>query len=224
MRPILEFSAQSLTYTPYSQSFNSRTFSDQVLKTLINCPRSTSPAIVRLFCGTEPLPCRLDMLKLRYFWKMVKFPADAITFKIFKYRTERLLAISKGFARDIFNICTKHDAIHLWHGQIAFRFNLPLNPLKHIRRIITSQNLRKDLDIGRAQNCSFTTNFLTNFFLYQKTYHILESFNQAYCFASLEGRKRFIKALLHPSSYDEECPQCKRHHKYICEHLTVTAL
>ena len=178
MRPILEFSAQSLTYTPYSQPFNQQEnsryviklehFQTQVLKTLINCPRSTSPAIVRLFCGTEPLACRLNMLKLRYFWKMVKFPADAITFKIFKYRTERLLAISKGFARDIFNICTKHDAIHLWHGQIPFRLNLPLNPLQHIRRIITSQNLRKDLDIGRARDCSCTTNFLTNVFALPK--------------------------------------------------------
>ena len=149
-------------------------------------------------------------------------PADAITLKIFNYRKERLLAFSKRFARDIFDICTKYDAIRLWHGKIPCRLNLPINPLKHIRRIITSQNLRKDLDIGRARTCSFTTNFLTNVFVYQKTYHILEPFNQANCFASPEGRKRFIKAFLHPCSYNEECPQCKRHHKDICEHLTVS--
>ena len=167
MRPILEFSAQSLTYTPYSQSFNSQEnnryakklehFQTQILKTLINCPRSTSPAIVRLFCGTEPLACRLDILKLRYLWKMVNGPADAITLKIFRYRKERLLEFSKGFARDIFNICTRYNAIHLWHGEAPSRHNLLLNPLKHIRRIIISQNLRKDLEIARARNCSFAT-------------------------------------------------------------------
>ena len=77
IRPILEFSAQSLTYALYSQpscSYKScyyakklEHFQTQTLKTLINSPRSTSPAIIRLFCGTEPLVSRLEIMKLRYF-------------------------------------------------------------------------------------------------------------------------------------------------------------
>ena len=115
VRPILEFCAQSLTYALYSRSFRPNEscyyakklehFQTQTLKTLINCPRSTSPAITRLFCGTEPLICRLEIMKLRYFWKTLHGPKDALTFKILKHRKDRLLEFSKGFAHDIFNIC-----------------------------------------------------------------------------------------------------------------------
>ena len=79
VRPILEFCAQSLSYALYSQPFRSNEncyyakklehFQTQTLKSLTNCPRSTSPAVVRLFCGTEPLASRLEIMKLRYFWR-----------------------------------------------------------------------------------------------------------------------------------------------------------
>ena len=108
IRPILEFCAQSLTYALYSQPYRSHQssyyakklehFQTQTLKTLINCPRSTSPAITRLFCGIEPLTCRLEILKLRYFWKTLHGPKDALTFKILTYRKERFFDFSKGFA------------------------------------------------------------------------------------------------------------------------------
>ena len=71
VRPLLEFCAQALHYGRYSQPSHSDGFAKtlehhqtQLLKTLINSPRSTSPSIVRLFCGIEPLTCRLEILKL----------------------------------------------------------------------------------------------------------------------------------------------------------------
>ena len=58
VRPILEFCAQSLSYATYSHQYNPQTLScfakklehtqTQILKSLVNCPKSTSPAIVRL--------------------------------------------------------------------------------------------------------------------------------------------------------------------------------
>ena len=75
IRPILEFCAQTLTYSLYSQPSRScescyyakklEHFQTQVLKTLTNCPRSTSPSIIRLFCGIEPLVSRLEVMKFR---------------------------------------------------------------------------------------------------------------------------------------------------------------
>ena len=61
VRRILEYCAQVLTYTRYSKRSQVEMvtgfakelehFQTQTLKKLINCPRNTPPAIVRLFCG-----------------------------------------------------------------------------------------------------------------------------------------------------------------------------
>ena len=233
VRPLLEFCAQSLTYALYSQPLQPNVASGfakklehlqtQILKTLINCPRSTSPAIVRLFCGIEPLECRLELLKLRYFWKKLHGPADAICSKILRYRRERFLDFSRGFAGEVFNICVKYNTLHTWHGHgPPGRQNRGFNPLQYIKRIIISQNLRCDLEYGRTRNCCFSKTFLANPFTYQKNYHIVQPFSQANCFSSPNGRKHFIKALLHPCSYMENCPMCGRQTKDICDHLLTT--
>ena len=138
------------------------------------------------------------------------------------YRKARLLEFRKGFAQDIFNISTKYNAINIWHGLVPGRFNRLINPLQYIKRILISKNLSTDLEAGRARNCSFAKIYLSNVFLYQKTYHIVEPFNQANCFRSPEGRYRYIKALLHPCSYIEECPLCRQGHKDTCEHFLTS--
>ena len=50
-------------------------------------------------------------MKLRYFWKTINGPKDALTFKLLTYRKTRLLDFSKGFAQDIFNICINYNAM-----------------------------------------------------------------------------------------------------------------
>ena len=110
--------------------------------------------------------------------------------------------------------------MNIWNGQAPQgRINGRLNPLHYIKRTIISQNLRSDLNRGRTRTCSFASIFLTNVFAYQKTYHIVSPFDQLNCFASPDGRKRFIKALLHPCSYMEDCPLWKQKHRDICDHL-----
>ena len=85
-RPILEYAAQVLLDQHYylhstmvkSRSLDEATdfvkkiehFQTQALKYLLGCPKSSSPAIVRLFAGVEPMAGRLDLLRLRYFWKL----------------------------------------------------------------------------------------------------------------------------------------------------------
>ena len=161
-------------------------------------------------------------MKLRYFWKTLHGPKDALTFKLLTYRKARLLEFNKGIAQDIFNISIKYNAMNFWHGLAPSKFNRLLNPLQCIKRTIISKNLRNDLETGRARSCSFTEIYLTNVFLYQKTYQIVEPFNQANCFSSVEGRYRFIKALLHPCSYTVECPLCRQSHKDTCEHFLTS--
>ena len=146
--------------------------------------------------------CRLEILKLRYYWKILHGPADTLCYRILKYRRERLLHCSKGFAHDVFNICIKYNLMHLWHGLAPQgRLNSRLNPLHYIKRVIISHNLRSDLEEGRTRNCSFSKIYLANPFLYQKKYQIVKPFTEANCFSSSKCRKHYINALLHPASY-----------------------
>ena len=45
-------------------------FQNRALKKLVPCPRTTSPAVVRVLTGIMPIRARIDILKLRYFWKI----------------------------------------------------------------------------------------------------------------------------------------------------------
>ena len=112
--------------------------------------------------------------------------------------------------------------MNFWHGLAPSKHNRLLNPFQCIKRIIISNNLRKDLETGRARKCSFAKIYLKNEFLYQKIYQIVEPFNQANCFSSPEGRYRFIKALLHPCSYMSESPLCRQRHEDTCEHFLTS--
>ena len=127
IRPLLEYCAQSLSYGRYSHpaqldvhtdfAKELEQFQTQTLKMLINCPRSTSPSVVRLFCGVEPLTCRLEILKMRYFWRTLNCPKDTIPNRILTYRRKKFLDFNKGFAHEAFNICCKYNLMHLWHTQ-----------------------------------------------------------------------------------------------------------
>ena len=81
VRPILEYGAQVLIYDHYylkpkfvrTASLDREAdfvkqleqLQTKAIKFLLGCPESTSPAIVRLFSGLEPLSSRFDLLKLR---------------------------------------------------------------------------------------------------------------------------------------------------------------
>ena len=122
VRPILEYCAQVLTYRNYysvslkkSRSLHDLTdyakklehFQTQALKKLLNCPKHVPPSLVRLFAGVEPLACRLDLLKLRYFWKLLKSDKKSLSGFVFKFRRQRFLNSDKGFLHEVFNLCCK---------------------------------------------------------------------------------------------------------------------
>ena len=83
IRPIMEYGAHGLLYDNYNLKSNFvrissldreadfikqlEQFQTKALKYLLGSPKSTSPTIVRLMSGIEPLSSRFDLLKLRYF-------------------------------------------------------------------------------------------------------------------------------------------------------------
>ena len=97
-----------------------------------------------------------------------------------------------------------------------------VNPLRSIKKIITSQNLRKDLEVGRSKSCSFASIYLSNPFIYQKKYQLVDPFPQPNCFTTPNGRKRIVKALLHPCSYSEDCLLCRQTYTDKLDHLLTT--
>ena len=219
IRPVLEYCAQTLTYNRYNRqppiaepcdfAIKLEHLQTQILKKLINCHRSTSPAIVRLFCGIEPLSCRFDILKLRYFWRILKCTPKGLPCRVLEYRRTNFQKFNKGFAHEVFHICNKYNIPYLWHGNTGNH----KNPLRAINKIIKSQNLTRDLRIGRGRKCAFATTFLQDPTEYTKDYHLPEIFCKPDCFETPNGRKRVVKALLHPCSYEEGCSFCDQTYK-----------
>ena len=112
IRPLLEYAAQVLIYQHYyihstmvkSRSLDEPTdfvkkiehFQTQALKYLLGCPKSSSPAIVRLFAGVEPMSGRLDLLRLRYFWKLYHSGTKNIAYRVLELRKKRFLGSKHG--------------------------------------------------------------------------------------------------------------------------------
>ena len=110
----------------------------KALKTLNGCPKSSSPVIVRLFSGVEPLKCRLDMLKLRYFWKVAHTNDQSIAHRVFKHRKEQFSTTKYGFIHEAFNLCCKYDVIDFWHGKLKGL----TNPASYIKKKIIAFSLK----------------------------------------------------------------------------------
>ena len=100
VRPILEYCAQVLTYRnyysvpakevqnllkPIDHARKLEHFQTQALKKLLNCPKHVPPSLVRLFTGVEPLVCRLDLLKLGYFWKLSKTGKMSLSRSVYNF-------------------------------------------------------------------------------------------------------------------------------------------
>ena len=50
----------------------------------------------------------------------------------------------------------------------------------------------------------------------------IEPFCRLQGFSSPDGRKRFVKALLHPCPYMDKCPLCREEHMDVCDHLITS--
>merc|ERR1712121_336827 len=163
-------------------------FQNRALKSLLGCTRDTSPAIVRLFCGVEPIACRIDILKLRYYWRLTRLQREGgILPKVFHMRKGNVLGTDKGYCHEALDLCCKYKMIDIWHGRLGeWSVNGANLPHKFIKQKVTAYYLRRDLEDGRRRNCAFTKMFLENVFSYQAVYRIPDPF----CSPDFEGWKR----------------------------------
>ena len=238
VRPLLEYGAQVMTYRRYylhssgaPVSVDKLTFfmkdlehfQTQALKNLLHCPRNASPSIVRLFAGVEPIASRIDMLKLRYYWRATHSP-DNIPNIIISFKKKRIFQENVGFTMEIFNLCCKIGHILFWHG---IHRGIE-NPLNSIKRTINAYYLNKDLTVAMSKRCSFTTLYLRGNAEYGKRYTLVKPFTNAGTFRTSSSRTKFIRALLNTNSYLQKCNFCSvtfynllNHQLTRCPYLTT---
>ena len=144
VRPILEYGAQALSYKSYSFKKSGKVksieeppsyllrlekFQNCVLKTLIPCPKSTPPALVRLLTGIPTLNGRVDMLKLRFYWtsttKNNSSRCDKLSTTILRQKRKYFLESNIGYIHEILNIVVNMTVLR--YGMVFVNTKLTLS-------------------------------------------------------------------------------------------------
>ena len=128
---------------------------------------------------------------------------------------------NKGFCHEVFSLCCKYDAIHIWHGLIPTHDpvrRIRINPFNRIKKVVTVKKLSNDLDKGRTRHCPFSRAYLANPFHYQKKYKLVDIFQKLDAFQERNAQAKFIRALLHRSAFPKLCNFCKRDFPDLLKH------
>ena len=119
VRPTLEYAAQLLSYKHYyfmdkrcvsleetpDMIKRLEKFQNRTLKKLVSNPKNTPLEVVRILTGTVAISSRIDILKLRYLWKLIHTGNDNLAHKVYKEQREKFLDGEAGYIHEIFNIC-----------------------------------------------------------------------------------------------------------------------
>ena len=224
VRPILVYGAQVLSYKHYffvdrrAEKIEESTdiirklekFQNKVLKKLTPCPKNTPPEILRLLTGTMPIAARLDMLKLRYFWKVHHAEKNNITYQIYLEIRENFLRGNEGFVHEVFNLCCKYKIMDLWHGKCP----MGINPLNSIRKIVESYHLGKDEVAVQKIECMYRKMKIPGI----KKYQIEQRLTEVGRFQSSEHRGQFLHVLLDTAKYERSCKNYGKKVKDLTDH------
>ena len=224
VRPILEYASQVISYKHYyfterrSERIEETTgiikrlenFQNRVLKKLVPCPKNTPPAMVRILTGTMPMAGRIDLLKLRYFWRLHHTGIEKDAKKVYQELRRTFLQSNVGYVHEIFNICCKYGRMELWHGLCPNK----INPLARIKRIVETFHLQKDLEAARNARCVYTG--LINY--KAKKYTMAPILRKLGRFQSAKHRSSFLFSLLDTSSFERQCKHCGEMAQDITKH------
>ena len=224
VRPTLEYAAQVLSYKHYYFTVRKSVsvieppemikklerFQNRTLKKLVSSPKNTPPAVVRVLTGTMPIAARIDILKLRYFWKLMHLGKDNVAHLLYEEMRKKFLEGAVGYVHEIFNICCKYACMDIWHGRCPRK----VNPYARIRRIVEGYHLQEDLEVIRRSTCAYAA--LRQF--KEKKYNIEPRLRGVGRFQSTKHRRVFLYAMLDVSSYDRQCQNCGAHVKDITSH------
>ena len=153
--------------------------------------------------GTAPMVGRVEMLKLRYFWRCLhtKDKTD-ISRIIFEYYRKRPAKI--GYVREVFNICCKYNYLNAWVGF----FKPGISPLREIRRVIEKCCFKNDLQKALKSRCLYSTLFIEPNIANFKYYKMEPFLKRMGNFPDAKSRRHYLYALLDPCKIDRRCPKC----------------
>ena len=224
VRPILEYAAQVLSYQNYY--FTERecaniqepadfirkleSFQNKALKKIISCTKNTSTAVIRLLTGTMPIAGRIDMLKLRYFWKIDHATGENLVHQVYLGLRKNFLKANKGYIHEFFNLSCKYNRMDIWHGQCPKK----INPMSRIRKIVEDYHLKNDEEVARRVNCVYTRITL----LKGKNYNFEERLTKIGLFQNTDQRSVFLQALLESDKYEKECRNCEQRVRNFTKH------
>ena len=114
--------------------------------------------MLRLLTETISLVAHIDILELRYFWKLTHSGLMGYAQDICRLRRKNFLESNVGYVHEIFNLCCEYKMMWVWHGTCS-RKN---NPLALIKRQIVGHHLQRDLKSAAAVNCVYTNLILTS--------------------------------------------------------------
>ena len=100
-----------------------------------------------------PISARIDLLKLRYFWKVSHSQDENPAFKILKHNIANLSNSKVGFAHEVYNLCGKLDCLDIWLKLSRHKEN----PLNTMRRVIATHYLKADIEKCVNTPCLFTS-------------------------------------------------------------------
>ena len=224
VRPMLEYAAQVLSYKHYY--FTERKtvnvneapdmikrlekFQNRTLKKLVSSPKNTPPAVLRILTGTMAIAARIDILKLRYFWKLMHSGEENVAHIVYKEIRKKFLGGAVGYIHEIFNICCKYGIMDIWHGKCQKK----VNPLARIKRVVEAHQLQLDLEILRRSNCVYSKLRIFN----DKKYTLEPWLQGVGRFASTKHRRMFLYAVLDIANYERKCGNCGAMVKDITNH------
>ena len=228
VRPILEYASQVLSYRHYYFTSPAKPrrifeptdfllkleqFQNRTLKFLIPCPKSTPCCLLRLLTGSISLVAHIDILKLRYFWKLTHSEKNSFALEIYKYRRASFLESDVGYVHEIFNLCCEYDMMWVWHGTISSK----INPLTQIKKQIVQHHLRRDLQTALGHDCIYTSLHLS---LNQKTrkYKLNRLLHRLGFFQDTQHRRFFLYSFLDTCAYSRTCPKCGKGVKDVLTH------
>ena len=180
------------------------------MKKLIPCPKSTSPAILRLLTGTMPMSGRIDMLKLRYFWKLQHAKENNAVHQVYLKLRRNFLKGKEGYMHEVFNICCKYGRMDLWHGKCPAKEN----PMSRIRNIVELYHLKRDQEATRKNSCIYAG--MVN--LKEKRYNFEERLKTIGRFQTTEHRRVLMYTMLDNERFEKECGNCGKTVEDITKH------
>ena len=92
-----------------------------------------------------PIIGRLEMLKLRYFWKLHHTNKDSLAHSIYAYKRKNFLESNVGFVHEVFNLCCKFGRMDIGQGVCP----KTRNPYTMIKNIVESYYYARNVETAR---------------------------------------------------------------------------